>query len=1055
EIDLKTLVLESGKMNDWAWMHESTRHFAVERDESELGDLAFQLVDVENNLHIQVAMSPIESKLQVRVDDLLLDSSIIDHMPQAVRIWCEETEFAGNVKDIVVSWDPSKGINLGASVKGINFILPEQYSPPWAHYKEGEILKMKGKASLAVATGQIEFDGSSVAMRNIQGALSPPEHESDTPLPFSGEIEISGLASIVDTPSGEWMKDVVANAPFHARFAIEAVEPQKEESGAVELPLAVARALKTFQLEGWNVNAKVDMTRSSFGGAVEVDGALLINGDVGTYAGFPYPLKNIQSQITFHQDGVKSGNEQELANSKSMVYMSFDGIGGGNGELVGSVLSVEDGIVIPDIQLTVRNERITPALAETISIVSGDAYETVLGVLGGIGLEAELDLVGTILGDIQGDTETHFTVRIDDGISTPNEKLATAIHASGPFWPEGFQFKDVDGTITIDNGVVVMDKASFLCKTGSLEVSLLVKEGEFKLELECASLPINASFVDLLPNNVSGKLADAWNRLDPNGLIDAEIFIGRENGKVSRRMRMVPRILTVSGKGKSVDLEYMRGSVVVDNLNVHFDELGFQLEANGEPQGIVQLYGDVRGSKDDFHFNVDASWKAGAADSPLVRAICGMVSGESGVENFDVLEPSGFASASLSAVGDSEQLTYEVDIIPSMLSTTFDGRRAVAVFEQDAGLNTIHFNNAGIQFRGLRGKLGEGLFSLDGEVKTDQRIDGEFDLTWDGPSGDSSLFAVLPVVVGDTLDVIGLRDGKSVLPDGRVYFSGKSWSDIGVSFAGNISLSDVSIKIGIPMKHIAGAAYVDCEYDKDRLSEFEFVLNVESMSALGRNVTDIGGHLRLDADSQRIVFEEMRGESTTGSVSVDGWLAIDKTSLYEVEVLVAGVDLKTETNEDALASLEGELTGWISMAGVRGDTNSRRGLGLLKVQNGQFSADPVSLTAMQVLQLALPSTSSITGADIGLFIDGDRMILDEINLTSNNRPSDLKLEGEGTVDTDTFILSARLHPRAGFPIIRDIAGAINDQLYSVDITGELFNPSVAIVALPFLTPQEN
>jgi hypothetical protein len=256
------------------------------------------------------------------------------------------------------------------------------------------------------------------------------------------------------------------------------------------------------------------------------------------------------------------------------------------------------------------------------------------------------------------------------------------------------------------------------------------------------------------------------------------------------------------------------------------------------------------------------------------------------------------------------------------------------------------------------------------------------------------------------------------------------------------------------MKNIMGTTYVDGEYDKDQLAELEFVLDVDDMSALGRNVTNIGGHLRLDSESQRIVFEEMRGESTTGSVSVDGWLAIDETKLYEIELLIAGVDLKTDAGEDALASLRGELTGWISMAGVRGDTNSRRGLGLIRVQNGQFAADPLSITAMQVLQLALPSSTSISGANIELFIDGDHMILDDITLTSDVRVSDMVFEGDGTIDTETFRLNARLHPRAGLPIIREIAGAINDHFYSVDITGELFNPTVSIVALPFLSPQD-
>lgn len=1053
-IDLKKLIVESGRMNEHTWMHESTRHFSVNRFVGERWDLSFQLIDVEDDLNIDIGFSTQDSKLLVNVEDVLINESIIGHMPQSVRIWCEETEFEGNVNDLIFTWSPNEGIQIVAAVEGINFILPEQLSPPWAHYNDGEISRMRGKASLDIQTGQIIFDGSSVAMKNIQGTLSPPDHENEVPVPFGGDIEISGLSSAVDPESSEWMKDLLATAPFRARFVIETVESPKGESGDVELPLVAARVLQIFQLEEWHVHAAVNVERTSSGGTVDVNGVLKIDGNAGMYTGFPYPLKGIQSRITFRQDHIKPANEQDLSSGEASVYMSFEAAGGGIGELTGSVQFYDDGVVIPDIQLTVSNEKITPALAEAISLVSGDAYDTVLGVLNGMGLEAELTLSGSILGDDQGDTKTLFTARIENGVATPNDNLSSAIHTSGPFWPDGFQFTDVDGTITIENGAVMMNGATFTCDTGSLEATLLVQDGEFKLELDCSSLPISPRFIDVLPNNVSGKLTSAWGWLEPGGLMDADILIGRKSGVSSLHMEMVPTLLTVSGKGKRVDLEHLRGSVIVDGPNVHFGDLDFQLQSNGEPQGIVQINGDVRGSKEDFHFDIVATWKAAAIDSPLTRAIWGMVSGESGIEYFDELEPTGHASAVLVTSGNSDQITYDVDITPSILSTSFNNRRASAVFDQGEGRNTIHFDNTGVQFQHLQGLLGDGTFSLDGEIGMDGLIDGEFDLTWNGPSGDSSLFAVLPTAVGDTLEAIELKDGTSDLPDGKVYFSGENWDDIGVSFTGNISLSDVSITIGIPMKNIMGTTYVDGEYDKDQLAQLEFVLNVDAMSTLGRNVTDIGGHLRLDSESQRIVFEEMRGESTTGSVTVDGWLSVDETKAYEIELLVAGVELKTGTGEDALASLEGELTGWLSMAGVRGESSSRRGLGLIRVQNGQFAADPLSLTAMQVLQLALPSTSSISGANIELYIDGDRMILDEITLTSDVRVSDMVLEGDGTIDTETFSLNARLHPRAGLPIIREIAGAINDHFYSVDITGELFNPTVTIVALPFLSPQE-
>ena len=61
---------------------------------------------------------------------------------------------------------------------------------------------------------------------------------------------------------------------------------------------------------------------------------------------------------------------------------------------------------------------------------------------------------------------------------------------------------------------------------------------------------------------------------------------------------------------------------------------------------------------------------------------------------------------------------------------------------------------------------------------------------------------------------------------------------------------------------------------------------------------------------------------------------------------------------------------------------------------------------------------------------------------------------EGSIDFETMEMYARLHPRAGLPIIRDIAGVLNDQFYSIDVTGKLLNPEVSIVPLPFLSSQD-
>ncbi|MGY8752654.1 MAG: hypothetical protein ACKVIO_02040, partial [Phycisphaerales bacterium] len=124
------------------------------------------------------------------------------------------------------------------------------------------------------------------------------------------------------------------------------------------------------------------------------------------------------------------------------------------------------------------------------------------------------------------------------------------------------------------------------------------------------------------------------------------------------------------------------------------------------------------------------------------------------------------------------------------------------------------------------------------------------------------------------------------------------------------------------------------------------------------------------------------------------------------------------------------------------------------VHQGKLKVDPLSNTAMHLLQLALPTANTITGAKIQLYLVGDKIVLDGITLTSSDSEhANLVLSGEGTIDVKTFEIQARLNPRVGLPIIRDIVGALSDNFYAIDVTGELFNPKVSVMPLPFLSPQ--
>ncbi len=1176
----KQLIVETGAMDNNQWILENASTFSVSPLVTNNGTHFFTLNEVKDHLKVDLSLS--KQEVKVSIDAIDLPGSVINFLPRTARVWCEETNFNGQMNSFHVRWDHNNGIQIEAIVEDIHLLFPEEHGIRWVHYDKGEISPMQGDAAVDVKSGKIIYGDNALELIDFEGKIVPAQSSAQDPVKFRVDLEISELPAIGGFDGSQWMDAMLSGSPFEAKFFIDDFHPT--EGGEGDLPLGAAQILKIFQLKQWHISSKIGIKREKVGGDVQVGGELLLSGASGMYEGFPYPLRDITSLIKINNDEIEVVYLKALGSNDAKVHISgkviatsdnlvvdlnihspsapldlalqkalpndisdvmrklfsqeefnkvasslpdsfgqsysfggvidldlhvlhdssrdndvvvegevsfenvgilyeefpfpvtlekgriqidstgfyipedesilFTGTGGGSGELKGYISFTPDGFASPHLEFKLVNEWITPSLIKAISQSAGTSHDIALGVLSGLGLESRLKAEGRIDGTKNGTIDSLFSIQIEDGLAVPNKHLAEAIHVTGPFWPENFDFKKVNAEIQIANGKVTMNGATCECGTGSVDVSMSIDGGIFELALDGYELPISSRLVDVLPDSASNALANSWSMLQPSGFMDATIRINHTEEIDSLYMKITPNTLVVSGDNKDLELQLSSGEVIVENTDVFFNDLKFSMVQNEKHHGALQIAGFVFGSKDKSQIDLSATLQNATIDSPLTRAITGIVGGDWGLDYYDSLQPIGMGSASLEAKGNLDDIIYNIEIIPTKLIATFTDRLAVMEFGEDYE-NRIRFNNEGIVINDIGGKLGDGRLNLNGKINTKSNVRGSFQLDWEGPSRDESLFAVLPSAVGDTLEAIDISDGRSILPDGLVTISGENWDDLTVRFDGDIHLEDVSINVGVPLTEIIGEVKVDGKYDEKQLSELQFELKIEEMTTIGRPVNFVTGKLLLNQDEQRLYFDDMSGESTTGGVSVDGWIAIDESKEFEIEILVAGAKIAAENEEDAMASLEGELTGWLSIAGVRGNPKSKRGVGMLRVRNGKLKIDPFSNTTMHLLQLALPTAKTISGADIDLYINAEQVVLERISLTSNNSvDSDLVVEGEGTIDFDSFTLNARLHPKVGVPIIRDIAGALNESFYSIDVNGQLFNPTVSVVPLPFLSPLE-
>ncbi|MBT4531105.1 MAG: hypothetical protein HOC27_07855 [Phycisphaerae bacterium] len=781
---------------------------------------------------------------------------------------------------------------------------------------------------------------------------------------------------------------------------------------------------------------------------VEITGGIAFK-DIGiVHEDFPYPIILRSGYLLLEKDGLHVPEDTSI---------KFEGYGGGRGYVVGSIMFLENGTAAPAIAMGLNGEEINSALIAAVVEAAGEDNKLASDILEGLGLSTKIEMTGSVSGKDDGSIDTSFNVKILEGSSLPNKKLAEAIHASGPFWPDDFELTGIKAELDIVNGRVEMKGATCDCDNGSVQADMTIDKGEFDLHLTGERLPFSPQFVDVLPESASKKLSRAWRTLEPSGSMDAIIRIQHIEGEPTLNMTIEPKQLFVTTDNRSTEMNLTSGTVQVEGTNVFLNDLQFKLQEKDSYQGEIDISGEIVSSGEHHNYVVDALWDEAVIGSPFARAITEIVGGAKAVEYYDSISPEGFAKASLHATGGAEELTYNIEVIPESLTATFHKRRASAVFEdvQKPDANVIHFYNEGIHFDHLLGRLGDGNISVNGKIESGDYVEGKFDMTWNGPVGDESLFAILPSVVGDVLAEIEMGDGDSSMQNGEVSFNGEDWSNLSVHFNGDILQENVSLDLGVKLEQIHGVTHIEGQYSEEKLSSFKLSLLFEELTTLGRKVTNVVGSLKFDPVLDRFVFEEVRGESETGGVTVDGWLSLDDQKKYELEILVAGVHLATNEDDENVASLEGALTGWISIAGVRGDAMSRRGMGKVAVKEGHLEINPLSLATMRILHLALPSAATIEGAEIELYIEGEKIILDDIILRSGDSDiSDLVVSGDGTIDFDTTEIHARLHPRAGLPILRDIAGALNDQFYSIDVTGTLLNPEISVVPLPFLSPHD-
>ncbi|HTQ39248.1 MAG TPA: AsmA-like C-terminal region-containing protein, partial [Pirellulales bacterium] len=303
-----------------------------------------------------------------------------------------------------------------------------------------------------------------------------------------------------------------------------------------------------------------------------------------------------------------------------------------------------------------------------------------------------------------------------------------------------------------------------------------------------------------------------------------------------------------------------------------------------------------------------------------------------------------------------------------------------------------------------------------------------------------------------------LPDGSppAVLGDCRVI---TQWQNM------QFDIEQGTLHTGVEVQNIHGGGVFSGSYDPNRNEGQRLLtrgeLNVDSVTWNNFQFTNIAGPVYVDdrqvvvgadADSQsqgqsaRHLFAKCYG----GTVEADASVALDETPRFSVQAKLNKVDMNRFCIESVPGRqrLKGEVDASIRLNGSAAGLHTLNGDGQVQLTNADIYELPVMVALLKVLNLKRPDTNAFTKSDITFHIDGEHVILKNIEFSGDA----ISLVGDGEANLNTDI-NLKLQPIVGrsdlqLPAWKRLMGGASEQIMQIHVTGTLADPKPKREAFP-------
>lgn len=663
----------------------------------------------------------------------------------------------------------------------------------------------------------------------------------------------------------------------------------------------------------------------------------------------------------------------------------------------------------------------------------------------------------------------------------------------GPGGTPRVAFRDVDGSVDASPDNVVVDLVGRLTPPdsapaqGRTHVTASLLGEKLAAKVNAADVELALPFEDLLrPISPDGADVLAGLRVSrqPAGKVTGVVTTTRqgEQPPVIGVVVNAANDASVNAADGRVGASLEKGTVEVawpqggtNPALVTLDSAEGSFTYNHEPDGRFAASGAIRSDglpdADGRALSVrltDARFECGLLRQALVGATSDAVAGFLTSAN-----PRGKFDLDLALASTPDRSGWDArgSLAPKRLALTLDG--IDVAFPTVTG--RVDFGDASGRIDHLVAKAptwelrADGSFIRGSQGATRLEVAGSLDAAGFPPD----LGAILPTVVRQACGDLSIGVARALhVPQLQMQLAfgpGGELTDLNVE--GNAQVQGLSLDPGVQIQDADGSIDFSAQRAGAAPVTFEFFSGLSSVRVGGVAMTD--AHVRLAGlPGGQVVLPQFSAECHAGKVTGDATVGAGKSSGdtpgtpdaprgrdYQVNVRASGVRFASLLDDWKAAPAgagsappppgadhsRGELDANVSLAGVIGDAESRRGRGAGSIAGGKILSLPLIIPLVRVGNLELPVEEPLDFANAEFFIQGPLINFEQLSVFSKS----VQISGFGTLAWPGMELDMRFRPRARnrIPLISSMVESIRNELLAAQVQGTLTAPQVEMKTL--------